>query len=257
MRFAGQVALVTGGSRGIGRAAALALAEGGADVAINYRANEEAAREVAQAIRSRGRRALPLRADLGDSEQIRKMFEIVRGEFGFLDILVANAAATAFKPVLAQREHNLTKTFAITVNGFVLCAQEAAQLMAGRRGRIVAVSGIDSVTVLRDHGALGPAKAAMEVLVRYLAVELGPLGITVNAVNPGLVETDSGRRYLGADYLAVRDRVAAATPVGRRVGHPEDIAKVIAFFCSDDAAWVTGQTLVADGGFTLDSPLFR
>jgi enoyl-[acyl-carrier protein] reductase III len=111
------------------------------------------------------------------------------------------------------------------------------------------------VAVLKDHGVLGSAKAAMETLVKYLAVELGPRGITVNAVNPGLVETDSARRYLGDAYAALRDRVAAATPL-RRAAAPEDIARVVAFFCSDDAAWVTGQTLLADGGLLLASPHF-
>ena len=256
MALEGQIALVTGGSRGIGRAVALALAERGADVAINYRSNQQAGEEVAGAVEARGRRALLLQADLGDGEQTRKMFETIRQEFGHLDILVANAASTAFKPMLSAREHHIAKTYAITVTGFVICAQEAAKLMAGRRGRIVAVSGIDSLSCLPDHGVLGSAKAALEVLVKYLAVELGPRGITVNAVNPGLVETDSAQRYLGDRYAALRDRVAAGTPLGR-AGRPEDIARVVAFFCSADAAWVTGQTLVADGGLTLGSPYFQ
>jgi enoyl-[acyl-carrier protein] reductase III len=255
MTLQGKFALITGGSRGIGRAVALALAERGADVAINYRNNREAAEEVARAIEGRGRLALAVQADLGEAGQIRPMFEAVAKAFGHLDILVANAASTAFKPILESREHHITKTYAITVNAFVLCAQEAAKLMAGRQGRVVAVSGIDSVAVLRDHGVLGSAKAALEVLVKYLAVELGPRGITVNAVNPGLVETDSARRYLGAEYAALRDRVAAATPLGR-AATPDDIARVVAFFCSDDAAWVTGQTLMADGGLLLASPHF-
>lgn len=255
MSLAGRMALVTGGSRGIGRAVALTLAERGADVAINYRSNQQAAEEVARAIEARGRRALLLQADLGEGEQVRKLFESIRRDVGHLDILVANAASTAFKPTLDLREHHIAKTYAITVTGFLLCAQEAARLMAGRKGRVVAVSGIDSVSVLRDHGALGSAKAALEVLVKYLAVELGPRGITVNAVNPGLVETESAQAYLKEGYAAVRDRVAAATPLGRPAS-PTDIARVVAFFCSDDAGWVTGQTLVADGGLTLASPLF-
>lgn len=254
MSLAGQVALVTGGSRGIGRAVALTLADRGADIALNYRANHEAAAEVVRAIQAHGRRALPLPADIADGEQIRRMFDAIGKEFGHLDILVANAAATAFKPALELRAHNIEKTYAITVQAFILCAQEAAKLMAGKRGRMVAISGIGSLGYFPGYSALGSAKAALEVLVKYLAVELAPLGISVNAVSPGLVETNSSRLYKGNDYAPWRSRVVAVTPKAR-VGSPEDIAKVVAFFCSADSGWVTGQTLVADGGLTLISQL--
>lgn len=147
----------------------------------------------------------------------------------------------------------MDKTFAITVKGFVVAAQEAVPLMAGRRGRIVAVSGIDSLGCLPRHGTLGAAKGAMEILTRYLAAELASHGITVNAVNPGLVETDSARFYGGDGYETWKARVIQATPKGR-VGMPEDIAKVIAFLCSEEAEWICGQTIVADGGLTLTAP---
>lgn len=254
MALTGQLALVTGGSRGIGQAVALLLADRGSVVVLTYGTNQETAEGVVRAIKAKCRKGLALRADLADTAQIRRVFEVIMGQFGYLDILVANAAATAFKPVLDLREHNIEKTYAVTVTGFLLCAQEAAKLMAGRGGRIVAVSGIGSLGCLPGYSALGSAKAALEVLVKYLAVELAPMGISVNAVNPGLVETDSARFYKGDGYAAWRDRVAAATPKGR-VGYPEDIAKAIALFCSEDAAWITGQTLVADGGLTLTSQL--
>lgn len=251
--FAGKVALITGGSRGIGRATAKLLAARGADVAFTYRRQEGAAAEVAEAIRRLGRRALPVPADLTEMEAVRRVFARVREAFGALDFFVANAAATAFKPLLAVKEHNVDKTFAITVKGFLVAAQEAVPLMEGRRGRIVAVSGIDSLGCLPRHGTLGAAKAAMEVLTRYLAAELAPRGITVNAVNPGLVETDSARFYGGDGYEAWKAQVIRATPKGR-VGAPEDIARVIAFLCSEEAEWICGQTIVADGGLTLTAP---
>ena len=143
--FAGKVALITGGSRGIGRATAHLLAARGADVAFTYRRQEGAAAEVAEAIRRLGRRALPVPADLTEMEAVRRVFARVRETFGALDFFIANAAATAFKPLLEVKEHNVDKTFAITVKGFLVAAQEAVPLMEGRRGRIVAVSGIDSL----------------------------------------------------------------------------------------------------------------
>ena len=251
--FAGKVALITGGSRGIGRATAYLFAERGADVAFTYRRQEQAANEVAERILSFGRRALPIPAELTEMEAVRHAFARLKETFGVLDFFVANAAATAFKPLLEVKEHNVDKTFAITVKGFLVAAQEAVPLMEGRRGRIVAVSGIDSLGCLPRHGTLGAAKAAMEVLTRYLAAELAPRGITVNAVNPGLVETDSARFYGGDGYEGWKTRVIQATPKGR-VGTPEDIAKVIAFLCSEEAEWICGQTIVADGGLTLTAP---
>jgi len=251
--FAGKVALITGGSRGIGRATAHLLAARGADVAFTYRRQEGAASEVAEAIRRLGRRVLSIPADLTDMEAVRRIFAGVRETFGVLDFFIANAAATAFKPLLEVKEHNVDKTFAITVKGFLVAAQEAVPLMGGRRGRIVAVSGIDSLGCLPRHGTLGAAKAAMEVLTRYLAAELAPRGISVNAVNPGLVETDSSRLYAGDGYEAWKAQVVQATPKGR-VGTPEDIAKVIAFLCSEEAEWICGQTIVVDGGLTLTAP---
>lgn len=251
--LAGKVALVTGGSRGIGRATARLFAERGADVAFTYRRQEQAAADAAEEIQGLGRKALAIPAELTEMDAVRRIFARVRETFGVLDFFIANAAATAFKPLLEVKEHHVDKTFAITVKGFLVAAQEAVSLMEGRRGRIVAVSGIDSLGCLPRHGTLGAAKAAMETLTRYLAAELAPRGIAVNAVNPGLVETDSARFYGGDGYEAWKARVIQATPKGR-VGTPEDIAKVIVFLCSEEADWICGQTIVADGGLTLTAP---
>ena len=253
MRFAGKIALVTGSSRGIGRAIALRLAHEGADVVVNYRRQTAAAEATAAAITALGRRALVVQADIGEAAAVRQMFARVRDTFGALDILVANAAATAFRPLMKLRQHHLEKTFAITVESFVLAAQLAAGLMHGRPGKIVTVSGIDAQRYVPLHGALAAAKGALEVLTTYLACELASRGITVNGVNPGFVNTDSAHVFGEEVYQLLEKNIVTYTPM-KRVGTPDDIAKVVAFLCSDDAAWICGQTLMVDGGLSLTSP---
>ena len=253
MRFAGQTALVTGSSRGIGRAIALRLAEDGADLVVHYRRNSAAAEDTAAAVAALGRRVLVAPADLGEPEALRAMFDRVGETFNGLDILVANAAATAFKPLMETRQHHLEKTFAITVNALIAAVQQAVELMRGRPGKVVTVSGIDARRYVPLHGALAAAKGAAEVLTAYLACELAPLGIRVNGVNPGFVDTDSARVFGDGVYRRLADNIVPYTPM-KRVGTPQDIANVVAFLCSDDAAWICGQTLMVDGGLSLTSP---
>jgi enoyl-[acyl-carrier protein] reductase III len=252
-RFAGKVALVTGSSRGIGRAIALRLAQEGADLVIHYRRQTTAAQETAAAVAALGRRTLVAQADLGEAVAVRQLFAQITEAFGGLDILVANAAATAFKPLMELQEHHLDKTMAITLKSFVLAAQLAATLMHGRQGKIVTVSGIDARRYVPLHGALAAAKGALEVLTTYLACELAPRGITVNGVNPGFVDTDSAHVFGEETYHLLAQNIVTYTPL-QRVGTPDDIAKVVAFLCSDEAAWICGQTLTVDGGLSLTSP---
>jgi enoyl-[acyl-carrier protein] reductase III len=186
-------------------------------------------------------------------EEIRRMFEIVGENFGHLDILVTNAAATVFRPILELKEYNVQRTFQITIIGAILAAQEAVKLMQGRSGKIVTVSAFGSFRTLPGYALLGSAKAALESLTKYLACELAPHGITVNSVCPGLVDTDSARLYGGEEYKNFERSLVEATPK-KRVGTPEDVAKVIAFLCSDEAEWICGQTIIVDGGMTLTTP---
>ena len=192
MRFAGQTALVTGSSRGIGRAVALRLAEEGADVVVHFRRNADAAEDAAAAVTALGRRAVAVRADLGEPEAVDALFDKVRASFGSLDILVANAAAHRLQAAdrnpaaitCRRRSPSRSTPWWRWCNG-------AAELMHGRSGKIVTVSGIDARRYVPLHGAMAAAKGAAEVLTAYLACELAPRGIRVNGVNPGFVDTDS------------------------------------------------------------------
>lgn len=246
------LALVTGGSRGIGRAIVLRLARDGHDVALLHRRNSEAAEAVRAEVEQLGRQCLVLRADLGDATEVGAALDRLGDRI--VDVFVANAAATAFKPLLESKPHHVEKTFAITVQAFLQIVQRIAPAMPAT-GRIVTISGMDTHRFVAGHGVLAAAKAALEALTRYLAVELGPRGITVNAVNPGYVATDSVELYFGGDDAkqAFFDEVAAATPL-RAVGEPEEVAALVSFLCSADAAWMQGQVIYLDGGVFLHAP---
>jgi enoyl-[acyl-carrier protein] reductase III len=256
----GRVAIVTGGTRGIGRAIALRLAGDGAHCALTFRRSADLAAEVVAEIEREGVKGLALPLELGQPSDVPAVVERIGETFGRVDILVANAAATSFRPLMEQKEHNVRRTFAISVDSLIAAVQAARPFMRGRAGRVVAISGFDSFHAMPGHGLLGGAKAAVESLVRSLAVELGPEGITVNGINPGMITTDSSRLYveqaLGRDYDAAMAAIAAASPL-RRTGTPEDVADCVAWIVSDGAGFLTGQTIVLDGGLTIVSPLAR
>jgi enoyl-[acyl-carrier protein] reductase III len=248
------VALVTGSSRGIGRAAAVAFARAGHDVVVHYRREEEAARAVGKEVEESGGSALVVAADLQSAEAPGQMLAEVRERFGRLDVLVANAASSVFRPLLEIEPRHLDLTFRTVVQSFLLLVQGAVPLMKGRPGTVVAVSGIDTVWAIDDHGLLGAAKAALEQLVRYLAVELGPRDIAVSGVMPGYVETASYQYYRDnvhrAGLEALEAEAIARTPAGR-IGTPEEIAGIIHFLTTPAGRWIRGQTVIADGGVTL------
>jgi enoyl-[acyl-carrier protein] reductase III len=244
----GKIALVTGAGRGIGRAIALRLAELGVDVIVNYLRNAEAAERTAAEARELGVRSEVLRAHVGEPEKINEMFGAIRERFGGLDILVNNAASGVIRSALDLEPRHWDWTLNINARGAWLCARQAAPLMAGRGGRIVNISSLGSGRVLKEYVAVGVSKAALESLTRYLAVELAPLGIAVNAVAGGLVDTDALRHFDRREQMLTDAR--SRTPAGRMVA-PEDIADVVAFLCQPAAEMIRGQVIVVDGGYSL------
>lgn len=252
--FHDKIVLITGSSRGIGRRLALRFAEAGADVVINYKRNRDLAETAAAEVEALGRRALPIQADVESPEEIRAMFDRVSEVFGGLDVLVASAAASAFKPIGELGPHHVDRTLGMIVRGYILLAQEAAKLMAPRGGgKIVAVSGGDTLKYQQRHGLLAAAKAAMEVITRYVAVEMAAQNIVANAVLAGPFDTDSARIYAastGMDWDTFIRGWIEATPY-RRLGAIDDLASAILFLCSPESSWIVGQCIAVDGGFSL------
>jgi len=243
----GKVALVTGGSRGIGRAIALELARRGCDVAFNYFRNHEAAREAEAQISAAGVRCLRVRAHLGEPETIAEMFKKVTSELGPLSILVNNAASGVMRPAAELETKHWDWTLDINARAPWLCAIEASKVMP-EGGRIVNISSPGSFKVLPDYFAVGVSKAALEALTRYLAVELGPKKIAVNGVSASFVQTDALDAF--PDSNAIKQIASRPTPAGRAVT-PEDVARVVAWLCADDTWMIRGQTILVDGGETI------
>ena len=242
-------ALVTGGSRGIGRGCALALAREGADVALTYVENRDAAEATAEEIRSLGRRALVLQADVGDASACVRAVQDTIEELGPLRYLVANAANGTFASIDDTTLDEWDYAMAAHVKSLLVLSQQASQSMrANGGGAIVAISSLGSRRVYDAYAAFGTAKAAIETLVKYLAVELGPHGIRANCVSGGVVLTDLFKAI--PDWETIAAGSAERAPL-RTCMEPEDIAEAVLFFLSDRARRVTGQTLVADAGFTL------
>lgn len=249
--FAGKVALVTGSGRGIGRAIALHFARGGADVVVNFFRNRQAAEETAEQIRALGRRALVVKANVGDLEDLERLFAAVEAEFGGLDIFIHNAASGYNRPVLEQKPKGWEWTMNINARSLLFAAQHAVPLMQKRGGGyIVSISSPGASRVLPEYVVVGASKAALEALTRYLAVELAPHNIVVNAVSPGIVLTDALKHFATLQQSDLIERAKAATPAGRLVT-PEDVAQVVGFLCTPAAEMIRGQVIVVDGGYTL------
>jgi enoyl-[acyl-carrier protein] reductase III len=249
--FTGKIALVTGSGRGIGRAIALHFARLGADMAVNFFRNRDPAEQTAAEIEALGRRALLVKADVGDMKDLGRLFDEVGAAFGGLDIFVHNAASGYNRPVMEQKPKGWDWTMNINARSLLFAAQKCVPLMEKRGGgHIVSISSPGSGRVLPDYVVVGASKAAIESLTRYLAVELAPRNIVVNAVSPGIVETDALKHFDAMADEKVIQKAIAATPAGRLVT-PEDVAGVVAFLCSPAAGMIRGQVVVIDGGYTL------
>ncbi|MCL6642322.1 MAG: glucose 1-dehydrogenase [Candidatus Bipolaricaulota bacterium] len=246
MNLQNKVAVVTGSSRGIGRAIALELGRRGADIIINHRRNSTRAQAeaVAQELQNLGRRTMVIKADVADPQDVAGMFSLIHSKFGKLDILVNNAASAVFRPLLQLEEKHWEHVWDVNLRAINLCIKHAVPLMP--QGAIVNITSLGSIKYLPNYGALSAAKAAIESLTRSYAVELAP-AIAVNAVCGGLVDETGFSEMMPQDE---KERIVRVTPAGRMV-KPEDIARVVAFLCSDDAHMIRGQSIIVDGGLTL------
>jgi enoyl-[acyl-carrier protein] reductase III len=248
--FSSKIALITGSGRGIGKATALHFARLGADIVINYLRKQSAAEETAREVEAMGRKALVVKADVGDPEDIDKLFGEVEKQFGALDFLVNNAASGYIRPVMEQKVKGWDWTMNINARAALFTAQKAAPLMQKRGGgAIVNVSSIGNGRTLPDYVVIGASKGALEAVTRYCAVEFSPMNIVVNAVSPGIIDTDVMQFFKESDTMLKLAR--QRTPAGRLV-EPRDVANVVAFLCSPDAAMVRGQVIFIDGGWSID-----
>ncbi len=258
MSLHGKHALITGSSRGIGRGIALKLAENRVKIAVHYYQNEPAAKATLAEVRKRGSDGLVVQGDVSRPEQITRIFRKVQAEFGKLDIFISNArpeAAAFFQAPLDITLEQWDTAFDSQAKAFLVGVREAIPLM-GNGGRILAITYAEGSRTggLQPWVGMGSAKAALESLVRYFAVTLARRGITVNAISPGWTE-DSVLNTLPqqAQDLIRNWHARGWTPMGR-LGTPEDVGNVVALFCSEQAGWITGQVIYADGGASLMNP---
>jgi len=249
--FSNKTVLVTGASRGIGKVIALSFAQLGADIIVHYVRNKQKADETADEASKLGRRALVVQANLSYPEHIERMFGEIQSWGKGLDIFISNAASGFNRPGMQQRADGWDFTMNVNSRAFLLCAQKSVPLMQiNGGGAMVAISSPGSWRVLPDYIAVGASKAALDALVRYLAVELAEFNIVVNGIAPGIVATDALSHFSSMSDPDLLTRAAEKTPAGRIVT-PTDVAELAIFLCSKAAEMIRGQVIVLDGGFTL------
>lgn len=243
-KLAGKVAVVTGASKGIGAAIAKHLASEGASVIVNYSASQTAADRVVAEITRAGGKAIAVKANVSQQADIERLFTATQNAFGAVDILVNNAGVYNPAPIEALTEEHFYKHVDLNLYGLLLTTQEALKHFNPAGGSIINISSVVSTLGFPGLSVYSGTKGAVDAYTRSLAKELAPRGIRVNAVNPGMVETE-GVHETG--FIEQREQVATITPLGR-IGQPEDIAPAVTFFASKDAAWITGESLFISGG---------
>jgi 3-oxoacyl-[acyl-carrier protein] reductase len=245
-KLKGKVAVVTGASKGIGAAIALKLAAEGASVVVNYSSSKDGADRIVSEITGNGGKAVAVHANVAKEPDIRRLFAETKKAFGKLDVLVNNAGIYEFSPLENVTAEHFHKQFDLNVLGLILASQEAVKHFGPEGGNIINISSVAATAALPTASVYSATKAAVDAVTRSLAAELGPKKIRVNSVNPGMIETE-GTDAAGITESDFRKQVEAATPLGR-IGKPNDVAPVVVFLASNDAGWVTGQTLMVSGG---------
>jgi len=245
-KLAGKVAVVTGASKGIGAAIAKHLAAEGASVVVNYASSTAGADKVVSEITSAGGKALAVQGDVAKKADIERLFAETKKAFGRLDILVNNAGIYEFSPLENVTEEHFHKHFNLNVLGLLLASQAAAKLFDSAGGSIINISSLASTLAIPNAAVYSGTKAAVDAITRSLASELGPRRIRVNAIRPGMVETE-GTHSAGITESDMRKQVEAQTPLGR-IGQPRDIAGAAVFLASADSSWITGESFVIAGG---------
>lgn len=245
MRLKNKVAIVTGASKGIGAGIAEKLAAEGAAVIVNYAQSEQAAEALVAKIRATGGNASAVKADVSKPAQSKALIDAAAKEFGPVDILVNNAGVFEFRPLAAVDEEHFDRQYNLNVKGLLFATQAAVAAFGDRGGSVVNISSVVSTSPMANGSVYSSTKSAVDGITKALAAELGPRKIRVNSVLPGVTVTEGFGAMPGNEQI--RDWAVGQTPFGR-MGHPEDIANVVAFLASDEAGWVTGQTLAASGG---------
>lgn len=248
LKLRGKRALVTGSSRGIGRAIALSLADFKVDVAINYLRNRTRAEETAHEIEARGVRALVLKGNVAKPDHVEDLFSLIGDSWGGLDVVVSNAASGVLKPARELTLHHFDWSMHINAAALLPITQQFLKMDSKNEKSLVAVSSLGALRAIPNYTAVGASKAALESMVRHLAAEFAPEGMRINAVSAGTVDTDALLHFPNRDELL--ESALERTPAGRLV-HPQDVANVVIFLCTQYAAMIHGQTLIVDGGYSI------
>ncbi len=248
LKLRGKRALVTGSSRGIGRAIALSLADFKVDVAINYLRNRTRAEETAHEIEERGVRALVLKGNVAKPDHVERLFSLIGDSWGGLDVVVSNAASGVLRPARELTLHHFDWSMHINAAALLPITQQFLNMASTGEKALVAVSSLGALRAIPNYTAVGASKAALESMVRHLAAEFAPEGLRINAVSAGTVDTDALLHFPNRNELLAG--ALERTPAGRLV-HPQDVANVVIFLCTQYASMIHGQTLIVDGGYSI------